>query len=55
MNRLKYLIVSLLVLVADAATKWLISTRIGLNDAVPLVPDLFQLVHVRHSGAAFDA
>src|SRR5436853_208052 len=53
MNRLKYLIVSLLVLVADAATKWLISTRIGLNDAVPLVPDLFQLVHVRNSGAAF--
>ena len=53
MNRLKYLIVSLLILVFDAATKWLISTHIGLNDAVPLVPDLFQLVHVRNSGAAF--
>lgn len=53
MNRLRYLIVSLLILVFDAATKWLISTRIGLNDAVPLVPDLFQLVHVRNTGAAF--
>ena len=53
MNRLKILAVSLLVLVADSATKWLISTRIGLNDAVPLVPNLFQLVHVRNSGAAF--
>jgi signal peptidase II len=52
-NRLKYLIVSLLILVVDAATKWLVSSRIGLNDAVPLVPDLFQLVHVRNTGAAF--
>ena len=53
MNRLKFLAVSLLVLVADSATKWLISTRIGLNDAVPLVPNFFQLVHVRNTGAAF--
>ena len=53
MNRLRYLTVSLAVLVADAATKWLVSTRIGLNDAVPLFPDFFQLVHVRNTGAAF--
>jgi len=53
LNRVKYLAVSLLILVADSATKWLVSTRIGLNDAVPLVPDLFQLVHVRNTGAAF--
>ena len=53
MNRLKYLTVSLAVLVVDAATKWLVSTRIGLNDAMPLVSNLFQLVHVRNSGAAF--
>jgi signal peptidase II len=53
MHRLKYLTVSLFILVADAATKWLVSARIGLNDAVPLVPNLFQLVHVRNSGAAF--
>ena len=53
MNRLKFLAVSLLILVADSATKWLIATRISLNDAVPLVPNLFQLVHVRNTGAAF--
>ena len=53
MNRLKYLAVSFLILALDGATKWLVSTRIGLNDSVPLVPNLFQLVHVRNSGAAF--
>ncbi len=53
MNRLKYLTVSLLILALDSATKWLVSANIGLNDAVPLVPDLFQLVHVRNTGAAF--
>jgi signal peptidase II len=53
MNRLKYLTVSALILVFDAFTKWLVATRIGLNDAVPVVPNLFQLVHVRNTGAAF--
>ncbi len=53
MNRLKYLVVSALILLVDAWTKWLVSTRIGLNDAVPLVPNFFQLVHVRNTGAAF--
>lgn len=51
--RVKYLVVSLAIIVADALTKWLVATRIGLNDAVPLVPDFFQLVHVRNNGAAF--
>jgi signal peptidase II len=53
MNRLKYLVVSALILLVDAWTKWLVSTRIDLNDAVPLVPNFFQLVHVRNTGAAF--
>ncbi|HEV2719537.1 MAG TPA: signal peptidase II [Thermoanaerobaculia bacterium] len=53
MNRLKYLTVSFLILALDSATKWLVSANIGLNDAVPLVPNFFQLVHVRNTGAAF--
>lgn len=53
MNRLKYLVVSAVILVVDAWTKWLVSSHIGLNDSVPLVPSFFQLVHVRNTGAAF--
>ena len=53
MKRIHFLVLSLATIVLDAWTKWLVSSRIGLNDAVPLVADHFQLVHVRNSGAAF--
>lgn len=53
MKRFHYLAVSLSIIILDAFTKWLVSDRIGLHDTVPLVPNLFQLVHVRNSGAAF--
>jgi signal peptidase II len=42
-----------LVLVLDAWTKRSVASHIGLNDSVPLLPNLFQLVHVRNTGAAF--
>jgi len=53
LKRLHYLTVSFSIIILDAFTKWLISGRIGLHDAVPLIPDFFQLVHVRNTGAAF--
>jgi len=53
MKRLHYLTLSLGVIALDALTKWLVATRIELHDAVPVVPSLFQLVHVRNTGAAF--
>ena len=53
MRRTHYLIVALAIIVLDAWTKWLVAARIGLNDSVTLVPDFFQLVHVRNTGAAF--
>lgn len=53
MRRTHYVIVALAIIVLDAWTKWLVAARIGLNDSVTLVPDFFQLVHVRNTGAAF--
>lgn len=53
MKRLHYLTVSISIIILDAFTKWLVTRLIGLHDAVPLVPDFFQLVHVRNTGAAF--
>jgi signal peptidase II len=53
LKRLHYLTISLAIIVLDALTKWLVASRIDVHEAVPLIPNLFQLVHVRNSGAAF--
>ena len=53
MNRLHFLTISAAVVLADAWTKWLVSAQIGLHDAITIIPDFFQLVHVRNTGAAF--
>jgi signal peptidase II len=41
------------IIALDAWTKWLVSTHIEMHEAISLVPNLFQLVHVRNTGAAF--
>ncbi len=53
MKRSHYLLISAAVIVLDAFTKWLVATRIALHDTVPMLPNVFQLVHVRNNGAAF--
>jgi signal peptidase II len=49
-KRIHYLALAIVIVVLDALTKWLVVSRIDLHEAVPLVPDLFQLVHVRQVG-----
>jgi signal peptidase II len=46
-------VISLVVLLLDAWTKWLVATHISLHESVPLIPNLFEIVHVRNTGAAF--
>ena len=53
MKRAHYLALTLAVIVADALTKWLVASRIELHDSITVVPNLFELVHVRNTGAAF--
>jgi len=52
-KRIYFLTLSLFVLLADAFTKWIVSTRVELHEAIPIIPNLFQLVHIRNTGAAF--
>jgi signal peptidase II len=52
-KRLPYLLISAGIICLDAWTKWLVSTRIDMHDSIPIIPNLFQLVHVRNTGAAF--
>jgi signal peptidase II len=53
LKRVHYLILSALVIVFDLWTKHLVLKGIELHEAVPVIPNFFQLVHVRNTGAAF--
>ena len=53
MKRIHYLLITAAVIVLDLWTKWLVVRRIDLHEAIPIIPNLFQLVHVRNTGAAF--
>ena len=53
MKRLYYLSITAAVILIDLWTKWLVVQKIDLHEFVPVIPHLFQLVHVRNTGAAF--
>jgi signal peptidase II len=53
LKRIHYLLISLVVIILDAWTKWLVASRIEVHESIPLIDNLFQLVHVRNTGAAF--
>jgi signal peptidase II len=53
LKRVHYLALSAVILVLDIWTKALVLARIELHEAIPVIPNFFQLVHVRNTGAAF--
>ena len=53
MKRAYYLTLSAIVILLDVWTKWLVVKRIDLHEAIPIIPNFFQIVHVRNTGAAF--
>lgn len=53
MKRIHYLLITAAVIILDIWTKWLVLARIDLHEAIPVIPNFFQLVHVRNTGAAF--
>ncbi|HTQ79463.1 MAG TPA: signal peptidase II [Thermoanaerobaculia bacterium] len=52
-QKLRYLFVSLAVLVIDQWTKWMIEVHLPDHSAEPLVPGFLNLTHVRNTGVAF--
>jgi len=53
LKRIHYLILSALVVALDAFTKWLVLRNFEIHEAISVIPNFFQLVHVRNTGAAF--
>jgi signal peptidase II len=53
LKRAHYLALSAVIILLDFWTKWLVVASIDLHEAIPVIPDFFQLVHVRNTGAAF--
>jgi len=53
LKRVHYLALAAAVIILDIWTKALVLARIDLHEAIPVIPNFFQLVHVRNTGAAF--
>jgi signal peptidase II len=53
LKRVHYLALAAAVIILDIWTKALVLARIELHEAIPVIPNFFQLVHVRNTGAAF--
>lgn len=53
MKRVHYLVLAATIIVLDIWTKALVLARIDLHETIPIIPNFFQLVHVRNTGAAF--
>jgi signal peptidase II len=53
LGKLRYLLVSLAVLVLDQWTKWLVEVHLPHHTAQPIIPGFLNLNHVRNTGVAF--
>jgi signal peptidase II len=52
-QRALYIALSIGVIILDIWTKALVLRRIDLHETITVIPNFFQLVHVRNTGAAF--
>jgi signal peptidase II len=53
LQKLRYLFISLAVLVFDQWTKWLVEMHLPHHVAEPVIPGFFNLTHVKNTGVAF--
>jgi signal peptidase II len=53
LKRVHFLLISAAVILLDIWTKHLVLKSIALHEAITVIPDFFQIVHVRNTGAAF--
>lgn len=52
-KRFYWIFLSILLILADQITKFLVVKKIPINDSIELIEDFFSLSHVRNTGAAF--
>src|SRR5437588_2762757 len=48
-----HLLITILAVLGDRISKWLVAKNILLHDSVVVIPGFFRLTHVQNSGAAF--
>jgi signal peptidase II len=53
LSKLRYLLVSLAVIVLDQWTKWLVEVHLPHHSSQTVIPGFFNLTHVRNTGVAF--
>ncbi|HEX4966581.1 MAG TPA: signal peptidase II [Thermoanaerobaculia bacterium] len=53
LRKLRYLLVSVGVIVLDQWTKWLVEVHLSNHSVDPVIPGLINLTHVRNTGVAF--
>jgi signal peptidase II len=53
LGRLPYVLLVLFVLLLDRWTKWLIDTRLLLNQTIAVIDGFFNITYVRNTGVAF--
>src|SRR5947199_7140331 len=46
-------LIAVAVVLADQASKWLVSRNITLHDNITIIPGVFRITHVENQGAAF--
>ncbi|MBF0449236.1 MAG: signal peptidase II [Candidatus Magnetomorum sp.] len=47
------ILVSLIIVILDQLTKWLILDNMLLYESIPVIPNLFNLTHIHNTGGAF--
>ncbi len=50
-----YFILIAFLLAADQLTKWLVTKKVALHSAVPVIPGFFNITHIHNRGAIFGA
>jgi signal peptidase II len=52
-DRLPYFLLIFFILLLDRWTKWLIDTRLSLNETIEVIDGFFNITYVRNTGVAF--
>ncbi len=53
LKRYYWIILTLVLVVLDQISKWIVNQTIAINESVVVIPGFFSLSHVRNTGAAF--
>ena len=51
--RYRFYLLSLLVFLLDHWTKWIVRSRMDLDDRIEVIPDYLRISYVKNSGVAF--